>query len=97
MQDLHREIRSITERMLMTVAQRFEALGMTLTVPEQVVDFLAQRGYDEKYGARPLRRAIRSLIEDKAAELVLSESLGRGDCVRAQLDGEKIVLTIAKI
>ena len=90
------EIRSITERMLMTVAQRFEALGMTLTVPEQVVDFLAQRGYDEKYGARPLRRAIRSLIEDKAAELVLSESLGRGDCVRAQLDGEKIVLTIAK-
>ena len=91
------EIRSITERMLMTVAQRFEALGMTLTVPEQVVDFLAQRGYDEKYGARPLRRAIRSLIEDKAAELVLSESLGRGDCVRAQLDGEKIVLTIAKI
>ena len=91
------EIRSITERMLMTVAQRFEALGMTLTVPEQVVDFLAQRGYDEKYGARPLRRAIRSLIEDKAAELMLSESLGRGDSVCARLDGEKIILTIAKI
>ncbi len=91
------EIRSITERMLMTVAQRFEALGMTLTVPEQVVDYLADRGYDERYGARPLRRAIRSLIEDKAAELVLADRLGRGDRVCAELDGEKIILTKAKV
>ena len=87
------EIRCIAERMLLTVAARFEALGMSLSVPEQVVDMLAERGYDEKYGARPLRRAIRSLIEDKAAELMLSGGLGRGDTVRAAVEDGKIILT----
>ena len=87
------EIRSIAERMLLTVAERFKALGMTLSVPDQVVDFLAERGYDEKYGARPLRRAIRSMIEDKAAELMLTDSLGRGDTVQASIDGGELVLT----
>ena len=87
------EIRSIAERMLLTVAERFKALGMTLSVPDQVVDFLAERGYDEKYGARPLRRTIRSMIEDKAAELMLTDSLGRGDTVQARIDGNKLILT----
>lgn len=75
--------------MLLTVAARFEALGMSLSVPEQVVDVLAERGYDEKYGARPLRRAIRSLIEDKAAELMLSGGISRGDTVRAAVEDGK--------
>ena len=83
----------IAERMLLTVAERFKALGMTLSVPDQVVDFLAERGYDEKYGARPLRRAIRSMIEDKAAELMLTDSLGRGDTVQARIDGNELILT----
>ena len=87
------EIRSIAERMLLTVAERFKALGMTLSVPDQVVDFLAERGYDEKYGARPLRRAIRSMIEDKAAELMLTDSLSRGDTVQARIDGNELILT----
>ena len=90
------EIRSITQRMLLTVAGRFEALGMSLSVPEPVVDYLAERGYDEKYGARPLRRAIRSLIEDKAAELMLEDRLGKGDSVSARLEDGKIVLTKEK-
>ena len=87
------EIRSIAERMLLTVAERFKALGMTLSVPDQVVDFLAERGYDEKYGARPLRRAIRSMIEDKAAELMLTDSLGCGDTVQARINGNELILT----
>ncbi len=91
------EIRSVAERMLLSVADRFEALGMTLRVPDGVVDYLAERGYDEKYGARPLRRTIRSLIEDRAAELVLADGLGRGDTVVAELRDEKIVLTKAAI
>ena len=82
--------------MLLTVAGRFEALGMSLNVPEQVVDYLAERGYDEKYGARPLRRAIRSLIEDRAAELMLEDKLGKGDSVSARIEEGKIVLTKGK-
>ena len=87
------ELRSIAERMLLSVAERFEALGMTLSVPDEAVAFLSERGYDERYGARPLRRAIRSMIEDKAAELVLSGSLGSGDTVTAHIDGEQLILT----
>ncbi len=87
------ELRSIAERMLLDVAGRFEALGMTLSVPDAAVEFLAERGCDERYGARPLRRAIRSMIEDKAAELMLGGSLGRGDTVTAQIDGDQLILT----
>ena len=87
------EMRSIAERMLLDVAGRFEALGMTLSVPDEAVAFLAERGCDERYGARPLRRAIRSMIEDKAAELMLGGQLGRGDTVTARLDGDQLVLT----
>ncbi len=87
------DIRSITERMIHTVSERFNELGMSLCVPSSVVDELAERGYDEKYGARPLRRTIQSLIEDSAAELLLDGKIGRGDTVCACLQDEKIVLT----
>ena len=87
------EIRSITERMIRTVAGRFTELGMDLSVPENVIDALAEKGYDEKFGARPLRRTIQSLIEDSAAEMLLDGRLGRGDRVCAELSGEKIILT----
>ena len=87
------EMRGITERMLREVAERFEKLGMTLSLPEGAVELLAGRSYDERYGARPLRRTIRSLIEDRAAELMLSGSIGRGDTVTARIDGDKLLLT----
>lgn len=61
--------------------------------PESVIDALADKGYDEKFGARPLRRTIQSLIEDSAAEMLLDGRLGRGDRVSAELSGEKIILT----
>ena len=87
------DIRSITERMLEAVTARFADKGMTLSVPDEVIDALAERGYDEKYGARPLRRTIRSCIEDNAAELILEGRLNGGDCVAAGLRDGKIVLT----
>ncbi len=90
------ELRSIAGRMLLSVAERFEALGMTLSVPDEAIDFIAGHGCDERYGARPLRRAIRSMIEDRAAELMLSGSLGRGDTVTARIDGEQLILTKQK-
>lgn len=87
------EIRCITERMLENVSKRFEKLGMELRVPDAVVSALADIGYDEKYGARPLRRAIQTNIEDNAAELMLDGKLNRGDCVVASVIDSKIVLT----
>ena len=91
------EIRSITGRMISTVKKRFSDLGMDLSVPEEVIDELARQGYDEKFGARPLRRTIQTLIEDSAAEMVLDGRLGSGDNVRAQIENEKIILTKEQI
>ena len=85
-------IRSITRRMITVVAARFAELGMELEVTEEALDALAEKGYDEKYGARPLRRTIRSLIEDRAAEMVLEGSIGRGDSISAELRDGSIVL-----
>jgi len=86
------DIKSITRRMLDLVSERFKELGMELKVTEEALSAIAERGYDEKYGARPLRRTIRTLIEDRAAELVLDGSIGFGDTVTAALCGDDIVL-----
>ena len=79
--------------MLGCVASRFAELGMELELPEDVVDVIANSGYDEKYGARPLRRVIRSLIEDKAAEMLLDGELERGDKVLAAVSSGSVTLT----
>ena len=87
------EIRRLTRRMLGCVASRLTELGMELELPEEVVDVIANSGYDEKYGARPLRRVIRSLIEDKAAEMLLDGELERGDKVLAAVSSGSVTLT----
>ncbi len=87
------DIRSVTRRMLDDVSERFTELGMELRLPDEVVDAIAEKGYDERYGARPLRRAIRSLIEDRAAEMLLDGELCCGDGVEAHVDGDTVVLT----
>ena len=87
------DIKSITVRMLETVAKRFESLDMKLSVTDMAVNKLADIGYDEKYGARPLRRAIQTHIEDTAAEMMLDGKINRGDCVAAKIRENKIVLT----
>ena len=65
---------------------------MTLTVTDQALDELAKRGFDPAYGARPLRRQLRRLVEDPLAEMFLAGTLTAGD--RAQVlvrDGEVLV------
>ena len=72
------EIRAIARRMLEQVGRRLEALGVTLTWTDEALDTLAKLGFDPDYGARPLRRAIRSGVEDPAAEGLLSGTLRAG-------------------
>ena len=66
-------IRKIVDLMLVTVAQQLSEKGMKLEVTDAAKDFLGVKGYDEVFGARPLRRVIQDMIEDK-----LSDSLLRG-------------------
>ena len=81
------EIRDIARRMLDTVGQRLEKLGVALRTGEEALDLLARDGFDPAYGARPLRRTIRAQVEDPAAELLLSGTLKQGAALLADARG----------
>ena len=73
------QIKQIAENMLRSVTERVQTLGVTLEFTDSAVGKLADVGFDPVYGARPLRRAIQSAIEDAAAEQLLDGSLKEGD------------------
>ena len=76
------DIEEVARRMLKTVAGRMEAMDIHLDASDEAVKELAKEGFDPRYGARPLRRAIQSKVEDAVAELLLSGALHAGDAVR---------------
>ena len=83
---------AITQTLLEQVKQRFQALGITLLVPEDTARWLASRGHDDKFGARPLRRTVQHCIEDAAAEQLLEGKIGPGDRVAAAVCGDQVSL-----
>ena len=83
---------AITQTLLEQVKQRFQALGITLLVPEDTARWLASQGHDEKFGARPLRRTVQHCIEDAAAEQLLEGKIGPGDRVAAAVCGDRVSL-----
>jgi ATP-dependent Clp protease ATP-binding subunit ClpC len=76
------DIRQISSKMLDTVKERIESIGVTLSVDDAALDALSEKGFDPIYGARPLRRAIQSAVEDAAAEKLLEGSIKSGDSVK---------------
>ena len=83
---------AITQTLLEQVKQRFQALGITLLVPEDTARWLASQGHDDKFGARPLRRTVQHCIEDAAAEQLLEGKIGPGDRVAAAVCGDRVSL-----
>ena len=83
---------AITQTLLEQVKQRFQALGITLLVPEDTARWLARQGRDDKFGARPLRRTVQHCIEDAAAEQLLEGKIGPGDRVAAAVCGDRVSL-----
>ncbi len=70
-------------------ASREELLFLIDNLNNEDKEYLVEKGYDEKYGARPLKRTIQNLIEDKLAELVLEGKVREGDSVKISCkDGE---------
>ncbi|NBH72582.1 ATP-dependent Clp protease ATP-binding subunit [Clostridiaceae bacterium] len=65
-------------------------MNLRLSVEEEARAFLVEKGYDEKYGARPLRRAIQNYLEDKLAEAVLDGTVKDGDQVAVGVDGDEL-------
>jgi ATP-dependent Clp protease ATP-binding subunit ClpC len=66
---------------------RVHDLGIMLEITKSAKDFLAEKGFDEKYGARPLRRAMQKYIEDELAEEMLMGAFKEGDKIRLEHDG----------
>jgi ATP-dependent Clp protease ATP-binding subunit ClpC len=88
-------IREIVEIMLNNISRRTESqMNITLKPTKGCIDQLVESGYDEKYGARPLRRAIQTQVEDKLAEAVLEGSVKQGDTISVRLKGKEIVFSV---
>ena len=81
---------AITRQLLSETRQRLDHLGVSMEVEEGAVSLLARRGSDREYGARPLRRAIASLVEDPAADLMLAGRLKNGDAIKVVAQGGEV-------
>jgi len=79
-------IRSIVDLMLREVTGRMTELDVEVSITEAARDILAREGFDENYGARPLRRAIQRLVEDRLAEELLKKAFDRGDRLLIDVD-----------
>ena len=87
------DIREVARRMLKTVADRMETMGIHLDAGDEAVAELAKEGFDPKYAARPLRRAIQSKVEDAVAEKMLDGTLRAGDTARLTVEDNKLCVT----
>ncbi len=87
------DIHEVARRMLDTVSARMEAMGVHLDASDEAVAELAREGFDPKYGARPLRRAIQSKVEDAVAERLLDGTLKAGDTAKLTVEDEKLLVT----
>ena len=78
---------------------RVRTLGYELTVTDEAKDFIATKGYDVQFGARPLKRAVQKYIEDELAEMIIHASVEEGDRIVADVDKEeqKIVMSKEKV
>ena len=89
------QIKKIVTLLLKTLEKRCaEQMDICLTVTGAVKDFIVEKGSDNKYGARPLRRAIQSRIEDALANEILEGKIKRGDHVQVRLHKEEILFEV---
>ena len=85
-------IRKIIDIELSGFFERIEAMGLKLKLSAEAVDFIADKGYDKNFGARPLKRAIQKYLEDDLAEMILqlnAEGKHGGTITAAYLDGSE--------
>ncbi len=77
----HENVVSITEKMFIATVKRLCTLNITMEYTKQAVERIAEEGFDNSYGARPLRRTVQTLVEDRLADEILRGSIRPGDKV----------------
>ncbi len=85
------EVAGIAKRLINRLCKRLQSLGYTMEVSPDVVKWLGKMGQDPVYGARPLRRAIQTHIEDPLAEKLLAGDYPKGATIRVALEEDKVV------
>lgn len=84
----------ISDIMFASLAKRLDERGMNVEITDAAKQFTVNAGYDPQYGARPLRRTIQRLVEDKLSEKLIAGEFGEGDTIKIDADG--IGLTFGK-
>ncbi len=89
-------IQQIIDLELNELYKRVESLNYKLKISSAVKEFLAEKGYDPQFGARPLKRAIQKYLEDEMAEIIIKASISEGDTISVGLDkkNEKLLIRI---
>ncbi|OEJ98437.1 Clp protease ClpC [Flavivirga aquatica] len=92
------DINKIIDIELEKLLARIQGLGYNLTLTDSAKDYIADKGFDKQYGARPLKRAIQKYIEDALAEKIVASHLQDGDNIKIDLDtkSEELSITIEK-
>ncbi|MBQ7574835.1 MAG: AAA family ATPase [Clostridia bacterium] len=88
------ELSQIIDLMMRDVITRLNERGMTVNVTQGAKDVILEKGYDPKYGARPLKRAIVTLVEDKLAKLSLNNELTEGSQITVDGKDKDITITV---
>jgi ATP-dependent Clp protease ATP-binding subunit ClpC len=88
------DIHKIIDIELDKLFSRIKDIGYDLKLSEKAKDYIADKGFDKQYGARPLKRAIQKYIEDALAEEIVNSNLNEGDSIFMDLDSKKEELTI---
>lgn len=88
------DIHKIIDIELEGLYARVDELGYKLTISKEAKDFIADKGYDSKFGARPLKRAIQKYLEDEMAEVIIQAEVAEGDEIRIGLDNENTKIKI---
>lgn len=90
-------ITKIVDIELKGLLDRTESIGYKLTINDDAKHFLATKGYDVQFGARPLKRAIQNYLEDTLSELIISDHIQPGDALQVSVNKEEDKLDIRKI
>ena len=87
------ELLKIVDLMLTEVKERVKERGIDISVSQEARDFLLEKGYDPKYGARPLRRTIQRMVEDRLADLFLEGRFKEGARVGIEPGEDQLAFT----
>jgi ATP-dependent Clp protease ATP-binding subunit ClpC len=91
-----KEIGQIIDIEIAELYKRVESLNYKLKISSAAKDFIAEKGYDPQFGARPLKRAIQKYLEDEMAEIIIKASVVEGDTISVGFDKkhEKLKISI---